>query len=165
MRPHGPPAAPSRRPGGLLRWLARAPALAYRLRLGRLLGHRFILIHHRGRKTGKHHQTVVEVVRYDRARRESFVVSAWGERADWYRNLQHGPAIAVETAGRRYRPEVRFLDRDERVTELARYARDHRLAARAIGRWLGISFDDSPGSIERASGALRMVAFRPRPKQ
>jgi deazaflavin-dependent oxidoreductase (nitroreductase family) len=80
-----------------LRLAFRLPIYLYRLDLGWLLGHRFLLLVHRGRKTGLPHQTVLEVVLYDPSSRESVVVSAWGEDADWYRNIQKCPAIEIKS--------------------------------------------------------------------
>lgn len=149
------------RPTGLVRLAARLPVLLYRLRLGRLLGRRFILVRHRGRKTGKLRHTVLEVVRVDSERREIMVVSAWGERAEWFRNLMHQPAIEVQTGRDRFQPLQRFLGFDERVIELDRYAREHPAAARTIGRWLGVPFDGSAEATAALARAVRMVAFRP----
>ena len=70
------------RPAGILRLVFRLPTYLYRYRFGWLLGHRFLLLTHRGRKTGRVHQTVLEVIAYDSATRESIVLSGWGERAD-----------------------------------------------------------------------------------
>jgi hypothetical protein len=70
------------KPAGVLRLAFRLPIYLYRLDLGWLLGHRFLLLVHRGRKTSLLHQTVLEVVLYDPTIRESVVASAWGEEAD-----------------------------------------------------------------------------------
>jgi len=53
-----------RKPTGLLRLLLRAPILLYRARAGWLLGHRFVYVAHRGRRTGARREVVVEVVCY-----------------------------------------------------------------------------------------------------
>ncbi|HEU5434459.1 MAG TPA: hypothetical protein VFU81_22495, partial [Thermomicrobiales bacterium] len=58
-------------PAGVTRLLARAPIWLYRLHLGRLLGHHALVLTHRGRKSGKARQAILEVVRYDPATRES----------------------------------------------------------------------------------------------
>src|SRR5215212_7433167 len=83
------------KPSGLLRIAFRLPIHLYEHRLGWLIGHRLLLLTHRGRKSGRIRQTPLEVIRYDPATEESVVVSAWGEKADWYRNL-HGPTQARE---------------------------------------------------------------------
>jgi deazaflavin-dependent oxidoreductase (nitroreductase family) len=112
------PAPGSRRPGlqwfkakpsGILRLAFRLPIYLYRLNLGWLLGHRGLLLIHRGRRSGLLRETVLEVVRYTPATKESVVLSAWGERADWYRNIKVSPALEVWTGGERYVPKQRFL--------------------------------------------------------
>ena len=69
-------------PRGLLRLLLRLPGYAYRLRLGWLFGHRFLMLTHQGRKTGRMYDTVLFVIRYDPATAESSVVSTNGHNAD-----------------------------------------------------------------------------------
>ena len=96
-------------PAGASRLAFRLPIYLYRLDLGRLLGHRFLLLVHRGRESGLLRETVLEVLLHDPATKESVVLSAWGEKADWYRNLEAAPALEVRTGGRRYVPEQRFL--------------------------------------------------------
>lgn len=145
-------------------WARRAlrlPLLLYRVRLGVLLGHRFLVVGHRGRRTGKLHHTVVEVVRWDRNRREAVVVAGWGERSDWWRNLQAAPAVEVWLAGRRFVPAQRFVEPDEREAVLAAYRRRHPVAARLLGLALGLG--GGRQAISAAALRLPMVAFREPP--
>ncbi|MGZ6320715.1 MAG: nitroreductase family deazaflavin-dependent oxidoreductase, partial [Ktedonobacterales bacterium] len=100
MSSYHPPAQPR----GLLKWGFNLPIALYRARLGWLLGHRFLLLTHRGRKTGMIRHTVLEVVHFDPATRESTVLSAYGERADWYHNLLVHPAVEVQTGWSLYVP-------------------------------------------------------------
>ncbi|HLH26365.1 MAG TPA: nitroreductase family deazaflavin-dependent oxidoreductase [Chloroflexota bacterium] len=151
-----------RRPRGLLRLVLRLPIWLYRLRLGWLLGHRFLLLTHRGRKTGRVRRTVLEVVHYDPATRESIVAAAWQNRADWYRNIQARPALRVQTAGVRYTPAQQFLTPDERYAMLRGYERAHPLAAWIGARLLGIPFGRSEAALRAFAASLPMVAFRPR---
>ncbi len=60
-------------PLGVLCFGFTVPILLYRARLGWLLGHRFLLLTHRGWKTGKIRRTVLEVVHYDPTTRDSAV--------------------------------------------------------------------------------------------
>ncbi len=149
-------------PRGLLRLALRLPIWLYRLGLGGLLGHRFLLLTHRGRKTGRPRTTMLEVVHYDPATHESVVAAAWAGRADWYRNVQASPALRVQTAGVRYTPAQRFLTPDEVYATLRAYERAHPLAARAIGPLLGIPFGRPDAELRAVAAALPMVAFRPR---
>src|SRR5262249_48784206 len=67
----------ARTPSPLLRKFFRAPGWLYRMRLGWLLGDRFVQLSHRGRSSGRVYRTVLEVVRYDPRTRESVVCSGW----------------------------------------------------------------------------------------
>ena len=64
-------------PGRLTRCLLRLPIWLYRLRLGWLLGGRFLLLNHTGRKTGLPRRTVLEIVHHDADNATLFVAAAW----------------------------------------------------------------------------------------
>ena len=51
-------------PAGLTRFLFRIPIHVYRLRLGRLVGSRLLLLNHIGRVSGKPRRTVLEVAEH-----------------------------------------------------------------------------------------------------
>ena len=83
-------------PSGLLRLAMRSPILLYRLRLGWLLGKRFLLLEHRGRKSGVIRQTVIEVVDHDPQVGYFVVAAAWGNKSDWFKNISVHPKVAIE---------------------------------------------------------------------
>jgi deazaflavin-dependent oxidoreductase (nitroreductase family) len=72
-----------------------APRIAYRLGLGWLLGHRVVLLEHRGRTTGRPINTALEVARWDPAARHVLVVAGSGPATDWYRNVLAHPVVRV----------------------------------------------------------------------
>ena len=150
------------KPRGLLRLGYRLPIALYRANLGWLLGHRFLLLTHRGRKSGAPRQTVLEVVRYDPARRESAVVSAYGDRADWYQNILASPPIEVQTGRDRYAPRYRLLAPDERLTALSAYRKRYPRAFAAVMRFLGFAYDGTEDGLPSLADQVIMVAFRPR---
>lgn len=149
------------RPTGVLRLALRLPVYLYRLDLGWLLGHRFLLLTHRGCKSGHVHQTVVEVVRYELSIRETVVVSGWGERSDWFRNLRAYPALEVRTGHERYAPTQRFLSSEEIHAEIVDYERRHPWAVRMVPPLLGFKLDGSEAARRAFAASLRMVALRP----
>ena len=112
MASHAVPDQPHSRPPTSLRLIFRLPTLVYRAHLGWVLGHFFLQLTHQ-RRRGKRYQSVLEVVQYDPDSGESVVVSAFGERADWYRTFQHAPAAEVDANGRRYSPTQRVLAPEE----------------------------------------------------
>jgi hypothetical protein len=67
------------------RWARRvfkAPIRLHRWRLGWVLGHRFLLLEQRGRRSGRRYETMLEVVKRE-PMGEIVVVSGWGPTADW----------------------------------------------------------------------------------
>ena len=125
------------KPTGASKLALSLPIYLYRLNLGWLLGHRFLLLVHRGRRSGLLHETVLEVLLHDPATRESVVLAAWGEKADWYRNIELTPALEVRISSERYVPEQRFVAPEENHAVLVDYARRHSLAFQIFARVFG----------------------------
>jgi deazaflavin-dependent oxidoreductase (nitroreductase family) len=141
----------------------RLPIYLNHLDLGWLLGHRFLLVTHRGRRTGLLRQTVVEVIHYDPATRESVVLSALGDRADWYRNIQASPPLEVQTGRLRYVPQHRILPPEEAHAVWMAFERAHLIEARLADTVLGWPYDRTPVGRWELAQAIRLVAFRPMP--
>jgi deazaflavin-dependent oxidoreductase (nitroreductase family) len=152
-----------RSPSPVLRVFFSAPRWLYRLGLGGLLGHRFILLTHRGRASGRTYQTVLEVARYDPRTRESIVCSGWGRQADWYRNIMARGPIAMETGGQRYEnPTVRVLAPEENYPLVAAYVRRLPAMARPLAYRVGLDVRGPEDRRRAHSQSLLMVALRPR---
>ena len=149
------------KPTGAKRLAFRLPIYLYRLNLGWLLGHRFLLLVHRGRKSGLLRETVLEVLLHDPAARESVVLSAWGEKSDWYRNVGATSALEIRTGGQRYVPEQRFLAPEENYTVISDYGRRHPLAFRVFARVFGYPLGGTEAARREVACSLRLVAFRP----
>ncbi len=148
------------RPRGLARLGFRLPVLLYRLHLGWILDHRFLLLTHQGRVSGLPRQTVLEVVRYDSARREYTVVAGFGPKSDWYRNLQAHQAIEVRCALHHFHPVQRFLSPAEGAEMLTWYERHHPRAMRMLVRLFHYPYDGTSASRLALATALPMVSFR-----
>jgi deazaflavin-dependent oxidoreductase (nitroreductase family) len=148
---------------GALRWALRIPIWLYRLHLGGLLGHQFLLLTHRGRKSGLPHQTVLEVVHYNRATQTYIVAAGWGITADWYRNIQHNPDVTVESGSGRVPTRATILQPQEAAAELRYYAEHHPYRARQITRIItGTPFRGRPAEMARLADTIPLVALRPR---
>lgn len=151
-----------RRPRGLLRFFFRAPIVLYRAGLGRLLGRRLLYLVHTGRKSGRRREVVLEVVALDRERPEAFVVAAWGERSDWFRNIVAAPPVQVQVGSSRWRgPQFRVLSTPETVRLLTDYRRRHRFAWNRLAPVLGLPLDPRDESAAEGLKKIRSVAFRP----
>ena len=134
----------------------------FRTRLGFLLGKRIICIVHEGRNTGTVYYTPIEVIYRDKAADEYYVVSARGERSDWYRNIRKYPATAVYFGSRKRRVNQRFVPIDEAVAAMRLYERDHPKAAAAMLEPAGVGADSIAMAWRSAMEQLPMVAFQPR---
>lgn len=154
------------RPGPILVRALRLPAHLYDIGAGRLLGHRFLLLTHRGRRSGRLYRTMLEVVGWDADKREATVMSGFGPEANWRLNVLAGGAAEVRIAELRFAPRVRSLEVEEAVAVLADYERRNRAVGpivRAIlSRLAGFRYDGSAESRHRLVEALPLVAFSPR---
>ena len=153
-----------RRP--VLRALFQVPAWFYRLHGGWLLGQRFLLLCHTGRRSGRRHGTVLEVVQFRPDTDEAIVMSARGSRADWLRNIQAVPDAEVSIGSRRFSAAFRILHPGDAETALADYISRNRWMApivrAGLGWILGWRFDGTPAAVRRAAAQVPFVAFRPR---
>ncbi len=148
-------------PTGLRRSLFRLPVWVYRARLGALLGHRFVLIHHTGRTTGRSRQVVVEVVDHDRATGAVTVASGFGPRSQWYRNLLATPAATIELGSRTIDVHARPLSPEEAASAMAGYARAHPRTARRLARFMGFAVDGSDEDYRAVGREVPMVRLEP----
>jgi deazaflavin-dependent oxidoreductase (nitroreductase family) len=119
-------------PRGVVRLLARLPILIYRAGLGRLLGHRFLLLYHQGRRSGLTRTTVLEVLHYGSGDGSYLIASGFGEKADWLKNLRQSPRTRIQVAGAEHEVLAVFLDCAEGRRELELYADEHPIAARML---------------------------------
>lgn len=149
------------RPQGLLKWMFHLPRYLYRFHLGWLFGHRFLMLTHLGRKSGRKRQTVLEVAHYNPKTRECIVMAGYGARSDWYRNIQVHPAIEVQVGRQRYTPQQRILSEEETTHLLKEYQQRHPKAFRGFMRFIGYAYDGTPEALCALGKLLRGVALHP----
>lgn len=148
------------RPPAFMLPFMKMPLILYRLGLGRLLGKRFMLLTHQGRRSGKVYRTVLAVLRFDAQTREICAVSPWSA-SHWYRNIQAAPALEVETAGVRYAPRQRSLSPEEIAELFIAFRTEHPIFIRMVARIPGWKIDSTYDEFLALARTLRGVAFRP----
>ena len=155
------------KPKGPLRFFLRAPVYLYRWGCGRLLGNRFLLLIHVGRRTGARHQTVLEVMEYRKEGPEFVVMSGFGRDADWLLNIQANPDLEVTVGSHCSTASYRFLNEEEAINVVRHYERRTRFIAPIVryvlSRLLGWRYSGSEADMRRLLTQLPLVAFRPRP--
>jgi deazaflavin-dependent oxidoreductase (nitroreductase family) len=149
----------------VVRWVLRVPLHLYHWHVEWLLGHRFLMLVHTGRRSGLERRTVLEVVHYDDATGAVVVMSGFGRRSDWYQNIQTHPATKVVVGRRSFVPTHRDLSEDEAIATLADYERRNRIAAPvvrwALSRLVGWRYDGSEASRRRLVKEHPLVLFTP----
>ncbi|MBI1349675.1 MAG: nitroreductase family deazaflavin-dependent oxidoreductase [Actinomycetales bacterium] len=149
-------------PTGLTRWFFRAPIGLYRAHLGWLMGGRFVLIEHIGRKSGQVRTVVVEVVRRDPATGAVVVSSGWGEKSQWLQNLQAHPDVTIQVGSTRMDVRAHRLSPEEGEAEMLDYARRHPKAAARLSGYMGFSSDGSEATYREVGRTLPYIRFDPR---
>ncbi|MFQ6393779.1 nitroreductase family deazaflavin-dependent oxidoreductase [Nocardia sp. KC 131] len=128
------------------RWFVRAPIRMYSAGLGFVFGSRVLMLQHTGRTTGAPRFVVLEVIEHPAAD-EYIVVSGFGAKAQWYRNIQVNSEVKVSSGFRRGAPATATaMTQEQSASALERYAAVHpkawaRLRAtieHAIGRSVDI---------------------------
>ena len=147
-------------PKAFLRILFRIPVYFYRIGLGWLLGNRFVLINHIGRKTGTEHQAVVEVVEWEKGTENVIVVAGYGEQTQWYKNLEKLPKTTIQIGNRKYPVSVEFIKPEDGEDIIARYMERYGRLTGQLFSMIGYEWDGSEkGAREIARKGLRFVKF------
>jgi deazaflavin-dependent oxidoreductase (nitroreductase family) len=151
-----------RPPGAVLRLGLGLPTWLFRLHLGRLLGERFLLLEHTGRKTGKTRRNVLEVVSHDDASDTFYVVSGWGSSADWYRNIHRRPIVSVRVGGRRFSARAQDVPISRAVDIMDAYTGRHPLAFKELTHFfLGEELEPGRDASRHVVEKMPMIAFQP----
>jgi deazaflavin-dependent oxidoreductase (nitroreductase family) len=148
-------------PGGISRWLFRLPIHLYHMHFGGLLGDRFVLLTHIGRKSGLPRQTVLEIVRYLPADHSCIVASGWGEKSAWFQNISLNPKITYQIRNQARPGVAERLNPAAASAELLDYGQRHPAALRELGKFMGYAFDGTEADIAALGQVIPMFHFKP----
>ena len=121
-----------KKPAGLLRALFRAPIWLYRWNLGWIMGKRFLLLTHTGRKSGLPRQAIIEVVSHDEATGVYYIAAAWQDKSDWYLNVRQTPAVGVQVRNYRFEARAEQIPVDGGAAQLWVYAQKYPAIFRGL---------------------------------
>jgi len=119
----------------LRRWLFRIPLLLHRAGirgLERVLGIDWIVLTTTGRRSGRAHVVMLDVVGHHAAGDVYYVQPAEGRRTDWVRNVAANPVVTAEVGGRRFQARVDDVMGAEGAEVVLHFIRTHPLYARVI---------------------------------
>ena len=148
-------------PRGFKRLFFRAPIWCYRLGCSWLLGKRFLLLTHSGRKSGLPRQTVLEVVQYNKDTGTYLIASGYGRQSNWYRNLLKTPEVTIQVGRQKMNVVAHFFTPEESGEAMVNYSRRYPKAARFICRKVGYRVDGSEDDYRTVGReAIPFIALR-----
>jgi hypothetical protein len=107
----------------------------------------------------------LEILEYRADGPEAVVMSAFGPKADWLRNIEARPIVEVVVGTLHFTADFRVLGPEEAVRVIAGYERRNRLVALVIrlvlSRLLGWRYHGSDSDRRRLVAELPLIAFRP----
>lgn len=148
-------------PRGFARLLMRLPIWLFRLHLGWLLQNRFLLLTHIGRKSGAVRHTVLEVIQYEKASSRYYVLAAWAKQADWARNIEKAPDVAISAGGHHFEAHAHRLSPEEGKHIILGYAQRHPIARRVLPGLLGYRTDGTEEDFAALASVGTVFAFSP----
>lgn len=147
-------------PSGLLRILFRIPVYFYRVGLGWMFGKRFVLINHTGRKTGKQHQAVAEVVELEKETGNVIIVAGYGERTQWYKNLKKQLETTIQIGNQKYIVTIELISPHDGENIIARYLDKYGKLTGQLFSMIGYEWDGTEADARKiAREGLRFVRF------
>jgi deazaflavin-dependent oxidoreductase (nitroreductase family) len=142
------------KPRGLLRLFFRMPVWLFRLGLGGFMPW-WVLLTTVGRKSGKLHRTVVDIVQRDGD--AVYLIAAYGYRADWVRNLEANGVLKAQIGWRKFDARAAFLPREHAGNLLVDFYRRRPGYTRAVMRSVGVEIRDEN---DVRAGAAKMLVVR-----
>ena len=150
---------------GVVRALYRLPLQLRRLGVRgyeRLLGVEWIALTTRGRRSGRPHTVMLDVVGRDAAH-DGWYVQPADARAAWVANARADPRVTVEIDGRPRAARAVEVTGEEGATAVLRFIRGHPLYARLIVWLVGYteSVDVPDEELHRRLRSVVVFALRP----
>jgi deazaflavin-dependent oxidoreductase (nitroreductase family) len=131
--------------------------------LERVLGIDWILLTTTGRRTGRPHGVMLDVVGHDPTGGAFYVQPADGRQADWVRNVAVFPEVVAQVRGRRFQARVEDVTGPEGAEVVLRFIRTHPLYARVIVWFVGYveRVDVPDDELRRTLATTPVFAIRP----
>jgi len=142
----------------LLRWLFKSPIFLWRLGLGLVVGRLFMIVTTTGRKSGLPRPTAIEFHEY---KGRKYVYCAWGDKADWYKNILADPRVTIQTASGMEHVIARRVTADRELAETFDFVAHNP----AMQRWIRtLGFRLSLGEFLAHKDRFYLMTFDPTDK-
>jgi deazaflavin-dependent oxidoreductase (nitroreductase family) len=121
-----------------------------------------VQIEHTGRVTGRARNVVLEVVDADKPAGIFYVVAAWGEKADWFRNIKANPQVTYQVGRKRYRGVAVPLSREDADRVFLKYGKAHPRLLQELMQFVGYRIERDETAYLELAGYLPVVRLSPR---
>ncbi len=147
-------------PHGIVHWFYRFPIFFYRSGMGWMMGQRFIYLTHTGRKSGVERHTVLEVIRHDKTAQAYFVVSAFGEKAAWFQNIQAHPEVTIQVGSKKMRAAAIPLSRPDAEHEILDYYHRYPRLLKTLVSIVGYRLQNNEEDVRALTSFIPIVVLK-----
>lgn len=148
-------------PRGMKAILWRLPIWLYRLHLGWIVGHRALLLTHKGRISGEDRTAMLEVIKYEQDTSTHYVASGFGEKSDWYQNITKNPDVVIQVGNRKFPAQAERLPSEEARKVYLEYNREHPNAIKNLAKLVGYEIGDTQEEMMAFLELIPVIAFHP----
>ena len=131
------------------------------MHLGWLLGHRALLLTHKGRFSGKERSAMLEVIKYDKETNIYFVASGFGIKSDWYKNIIRTPDVTIQVGSNKFPARAERLSPDEAREVFLEYTHHHPAAIKNLAKLIGYQIGDTQEEMMEFLQLIPVIAFYP----
>ena len=149
-------------PRGLKSIPWRMPILIYKLGLGWIMGSKFLLLSHTGRKTGETRQTVLEIIHYSPENHSYYVVSGFGTRSHWYQNIKQNPRVTIQVGSHRMQAVAQRLEPDEAENIFLAYTQKYPQSIRLLAKIMNYNIVHTPEGYQAFGREIPLIHLTPR---
>ncbi|MGH7858285.1 MAG: nitroreductase family deazaflavin-dependent oxidoreductase [Candidatus Binatia bacterium] len=123
----------------------------------------WILLVTTGRRSGRPHAVVLDVLGCDPLRGTCFVQSARGTRSQWFRNLEANPRVEARLRTKRFAAHAARVPEEKEREIVREYVLAHPLYARVVARGLGYRgpLTATAELVEWLTASFPMIAVTP----
>lgn len=129
-------------PGKIFKFINRFPLFFYQIGLGGLIVGPFLRITTIGRVSGRPRHTMLEFID-DSADGNPIILSGWGGRSDWVKNLRKNPRIMVSKGWRSFPALAQEIPLEEAADLLEDYFRKMPGMGQIMAKRAGVVLDGS----------------------
>jgi len=149
-------------PRGLKSIPWRMPILFYKLGLSWMLGSRFLLLTHTGRKTGKIRQNVLEIIHHSPENHSYFVVSGFGTRSHWYQNIKQTPRVTIQVGSNCLAADAQRVEPDEAENIILAYTQNNPQSIRWLAKLLNYDIVHTAEGYRAFGREIPLIRLTPR---